>query len=95
MKTFAFLIKSPEFHSLEDIAYIHDRQAAIIGVRDIDDAVCAAVKLKDEGISCIEVCGAFTEDEVRKLIEATDGQIPIGFVTHLKEQDELFSKTFG
>lgn len=95
MKNFAFLIKSPEFHSLEDIAYIHDRQAAIIGVRDIDDAVSAAVKLKNEGITCIEVCGAFTEDEVRKLIEATDGQIPIGYVTHLEEQDELFSKTFA
>ena len=95
MKTFAFLIKSPEFHSLEDIAYIHDRQAAIIGVSDIDDAVGAAVKLKNEGITCIEVCGAFTEDEVRKLIEATDGQILIGYVTHLEEQDELFRKTFG
>lgn len=80
---------------MEDIAYIHDRQAAIIGVRDIDDAVSAAVKLKNEGITCIEVCGAFTEDEVRKLIEATDGQIPIGYVTHLEEQDELFSKTFA
>lgn len=95
MKTFAFLIKSPEFSSSEDIAYIHDRQAAIIGVRDIDDAVSAAVKLKNEGITCIEVCGAFTEDEVRKLIEATDGQIPIGYVTHLKAQDKLFRKTFA
>ena len=29
------------------------------------------------------------------MIVATRNQVPVGFVTHLPEQEELFRKTFG
>lgn len=91
----AFLIMHPDFSSRIDRASIHSGDATIIGVSSIDDACRVAVELKEEGIGCIELCGAFTEEGARKVIEATGGTVPVGFVTHLPDQDELFGKTFG
>lgn len=91
----AFLIMHPDFSSRIDRASIHSGDATIIGVSSIDDACCVAVELKEEGIGCIELCGAFTEEGARKVIEATGGMVPVGFVTHLPAQDALFSKAFG
>ena len=46
-------------------------------------------------MDCIELCGAFGEAGARAVIVATRNQVPVGFVTHLPEQEELFRKTFG
>lgn len=58
----AFLIMHPDFSSRIDRASIHSGDATIIGVSSIDDACCMAVELKEEGIGCIELCGAFAEE---------------------------------
>ena len=42
----------------------------------------------------IELCGAFEKEGAREIIDATDGKIPIGFVTHLDFQDSLFDELF-
>ena len=43
----------------------------------------------------IELCGAFGEAGAKAIIEVTDNQIPIGYITHLPEQDEVYAKAFG
>ena len=92
--TFAFLI-------LGDFSPEHDRTASIgggcariIGVSDLPAACAAARTLAEEGIGCIELCGAFGEDGARQIIEAAGGTIPVGYVTHLPEQDALYRKVF-
>ena len=50
--------------------------------------------LAEEGIGCIELCGAFGPDGARQVIEATGGRIPVGYVTHFPEQDPLFRAAF-
>ncbi|WP_028329129.1 DUF6506 family protein [Brachyspira alvinipulli] len=92
---FAYLIMGKTFDSKNDISSIHNGVSQIIGVSDIDDAIKTAKKLKEEGIDCIELCGAFGEEGARKIIEATENKIAVGFVIHLKEQDELYAKLFG
>ena len=86
---FAFLIMG-KFDSREDQAVIHNGTARIIGVSDLEDAARTAKRLEEEGIDCIELCGAFREEGARAVIEATGNRIPVGYVTHLPEQDDIY-----
>ena len=88
---FAFLIMG-KFDSREDQAVIHNGTARIIGVSDLEDAARTAKRLEEEGIDCIELCGAFREEGARAVIEATGNRIPVGYVTHLPEQDDVYRK---
>lgn len=93
---FAFLIMSShEIDSTKERASICDGEFSIISVNDIEDARRTALELEKAGIGCIELCGAFNEEGCRAVIEATGGRIPVGYVTHLEEQDEIFKKIFG
>ena len=70
----------------------YDREKA---ARACTMAARQAERLCREGVDCIELCGAFGEAGARAVIVATRNQVPVGFVTHLPEQEELFRKTFG
>ena len=85
---FAFLIMG-KFDSREDQAVIHNGTARIIGVSDLEDAARTAKRLEEE------LCGAFREEGARAVIEATGNRIPVGYVTHLPEQDDVYRKAFA
>ena len=91
---FAYLIMG-NFDDGADKAEIHDGMAQIIGVASIEDAMRVARRLQDEGVGCIELCGAFGESGERKIIEATENKLPVGYVTHLKEQDDVYKAAFS
>lgn len=91
---FAFLIMG-DFEAEKDRGAIRNGTAQIIGVGNIEEAKKAARKLYEEGVGCIELCGAFGESGAKAVIEATDNQIPVGYVTHLPEQDEIYRKAFS
>ncbi len=90
---FAFLIMG-DFDSKMDKAVIHNGSAQIIGVSDIYEACAVARKLYEDGIDCIELCGAFGVDGAKQIIKTTENKIPIGYVTHLAEQDEVYKEAF-
>ena len=90
---FAFLIMGP-FHAAEDQAGIHGGGAQIIGVSGMEEAVEAARRLVAEGVGCIELCGAFGAEGAREIIRATGNRIPVGYVTHLPEQEEVYRVAF-
>ena len=90
---FAFLILG-SFNKDVDKAEIHNGMAQIIGVANMQEAIEAARKLEQEGIGCIELCGAFGEENARKIVEVTGNRIPIGYITHLPEQDEVYKRAF-
>lgn len=91
---FAFLIMG-NFDSAIDKTEICGGAAEMIGVKSIEDAMEVARNLKNEGIGCIELCGAFGEEGARKIIEATGNELPVCYCTHLKEQDEIFETAFA
>ena len=91
---FAFLIMLPT-HTDRDRAKINGSSAQIIGVTSLEEAVAAARALQLEGVGCIELCGAFGEAGARAIIEATGGKLPIGYVTHLPEQNDVYAAAFG
>lgn len=91
---FAFLI-SGDFNSAADRAEIHNGEARIIGVSSIKEASEIAKELYNSGIGCIELCGAFGEEGAREIIKATGNKIPIGYITHLPEQSEIYASAFS
>lgn len=92
--TFAYLVMGP-FDSRTDRAAIHDGMIQVIGVADVQDAIAVAKELQEQGISCIELCGAFGPENAKKIIDVTGNTIPIGFATHLPEQEALYQATFS
>lgn len=95
MRKFLFLIMSDrKVDSKKERASICSGQFTICSVNDIDDAISVAKEAKESGIFAIELCDAFKEEGCKKIIDATDGEIPVGYVTHLKDQDELYKKAF-
>ena len=59
------------------------------------EAAAAAKQLCEEGIDCIELCGAFGAEGAKQIIEITENRIPVGYVTHLPEQDEIYKAVFS
>ena len=74
---------------------MHHAQAQIIGVANIEEACTVAKKLYKEWIDCIELCGAFGETGAKIIMEATENKLPIGYVTHLPEQDDVYRAAFS
>ena len=91
---FACLIMG-DFNPELDRAEIQSGNAQMVGVSTIEQACTVAKELCQNGIGCIELCGAFGEIGAKKIIEATRNKIPVGFVTHLPEQEALYRKTFS
>lgn len=91
---FGFIIMG-DFTYPQDCAAIHGGEARMVGVANLDEACTAAQTLCSEGVACIELCGAFGPDGARAVARATHGAVPVGYVTHLPEQDALYRATFG
>ncbi|OEJ14121.1 hypothetical protein BFL38_05155 [Brachyspira hampsonii] len=92
---FAYLIMGAIFDSKKDKASIHNGVSQIIGVADIEEACQIAKELQSEGVDCIELCGGFGEEGARKIIEATENKIAVGFAIHLEDQNDIYKKLFG
>lgn len=91
---FAYIIMGP-FDSKKDRKAIgKNENAEIIGVKDINEAEDVARDLEGK-VDVIELCGAFGKDGAKRVINATNGNVPVGYVVHLKVQDRLFEKLFG
>ena len=90
---YAFLVMG-SYDSRTDRAEIQNGATRIIGVCSVEEACEIARTLQAEGVACIELCGAFGPEGARRIIEATGGKLPIGYVVHFPEQDDLFAAAF-
>ena len=91
---FAFLILG-DFAAQGEKAVLAGGAAQIVAVPNMEAALLAAQNLVKEGVGCIELCGAFGKDGAQKIIYATENAVPVGYVTHLPEQDGLFAEAFS
>lgn len=90
----AFLVLGP-FDYGKDRTGFEDMDTVMIGVRDIKEAAEVASVLALSGFDAIELSGTFGEEGARAVIEATGHRLPVGFVTHFKEDDGLFDQVYG
>ncbi len=59
-------------------------------VQDIEMACLSAKKLAEKRVHLIELCGAFKDDMVTRIIEAVEGKIPVGNMGMRPEEREKF-----
>jgi len=57
-------------------------QMSVVGIRQPKEAVSVAKRMVEDGIQIIELCGAFGPVWTAKVIEATEGKVPVGTVTY-------------
>lgn len=57
-------------------------QMKVVGIKSPSEAPEIAVKMVEEGIQIIELCGAFGPVWTAKVLEATEHKVPVGTVTY-------------
>ena len=91
MKKFAMIQMgedyNPEVH--KNCFSLQNRESYNLTVRNMEEACELAKKLVEEGFGAIELCGAFGEENARKLVEVTENKIPIGYVVNFPEQVQM------
>ena len=92
---YAFILMG-SYDSKKDRASFNDGKTYFFGVSSLEEAVELAKKLVfEEGVSAIEVCGAFQEEGAKTILEAVDGRVPVGYVVNFPFQEELIKKVYG
>lgn len=81
-KKWAMVIMGEGYTPEKDSARIDTdkKEGHILTVRNPDEAIELAKRLKNEGFGAIEVCGAFGEELAKKMYEATEKTVPVGYV---------------
>lgn len=92
---FAYIILGRDFNPEIDRASIHDGCVQLVGVSSFEEACTQALRLKNEGVDCIELCGAFGPKGAEQVIAAVENSLPVGYAVHLPIQDDIFKKVFG
>ena len=96
-KKFAFLLMGAHYDPARHQADFEteNRLTSIRTVRDYPEAQAVLRTLFENGYGAIELCGAFGEDGAKAVVNATQNKIPIGYITHLPEQDALYRAVFS
>ena len=78
-------------------AFLPDGVTSIVGVDNFDIALEKAKELVEEGVECIECCGAFKEPDIRRLFKETGEKIAICMMEHIDdpETNEVRRKLFA
>jgi predicted polyphosphate/ATP-dependent NAD kinase len=58
-----------------------DQRTALVPVPDASLAPAVARELVASGVELIEMCGGFDVGTVARVVEAVDGEVPVGHVT--------------
>ncbi|NJK54217.1 MAG: hypothetical protein HC936_18165 [Leptolyngbyaceae cyanobacterium SU_3_3] len=91
MITWAFIFEAPETNPKTDRMVIErgGMRSIVVAVPEQPAVVQAAVDLVAEGAQFIELCGGFEPTWAGKVIEATNGKIPVGTVGYAGGQSVL------
>lgn len=96
-KKYAFILLGKHYNPEKDKAKFEtDGQITyIVTVRNMEEAFRKISSLVDLGVGAIELCGAFGEENAKKIIDETNNKIAIGYVVNRPEQDDLFASFFS
>lgn len=97
LQRYAFIFKAPGMDflthngSLESEAFA----ATLCGVADVEQAVLVAQELLTRHVQLIELCGAFSAEEVARVRSALDDRIPVGSVQYSAEERQRLQRAFA
>ncbi len=94
---YAFMLMGPGYNPELHNSHFETetRHTYIVTVRNFEEACLTVEKLVAMGVGALELCGAFNCELTQKLIDITEGEIAIGYVTHFPSEDEKFKNFFG
>lgn len=88
VKKYAMMLMNEDFTS-QDIQFdVPGIEHHLFTVCSTNQAIELAKKLAKEGFGAIEVCGAFGEELAKRMHQATDEMVPVGYVKYPKEQEK-------
>lgn len=95
-KKFAMMMMDAQYDTKRDYAVFETEEVEthMITVNSPEQAVQMAKELAEQGFGAIEVCGAFGEELARKMYEATENKVSVGYIVCPSDQKEL-SDRFG
>lgn len=70
----------PQKHSM--LMFSESFELVTVGISDASEGPDVARSLMSEGVELIELCGAFGPHWTAKVIEAIEGEIPVGTVSY-------------
>lgn len=85
-KKYAMLLMNEDFVSQDVELNVPGIEHHIFTVCTEKQAIELVKKLVKEDFGDIEVCGAFGEELAKRMHEATDNIVPVGYVTYPEEQ---------
>lgn len=96
MKTMAFIYVYKGCDPKRDTAVIKSSllKTIIVGVDSIDSGCEIAKKVVEEGCRLIELCGGFGVEGTKKVIDAVQGAVPVGYIDYFPEEKEKVIKIF-
>ncbi len=88
LSKYAFIMRDPSYTEPKS-AQIDSPAFAmtVYGVGTVEQACDVAKELVTGGIQLIELCGAFKGTMIDQVIEAIDGQVPVGHMEYSAEED--------
>lgn len=94
MKKYAMILLNPSFNPYEHQAcwVVNEIEHQILTVRNEQEALNKAKELADIGVGAIEVCGAFGEELARKMYDAADHRLTVGYVICPHDQEKALEK---
>lgn len=94
IKHYGFIVKSDnyDFHHDKTTMSTADFTTNTVGVSCDDDAILVAQKMIEDGVQVIELCGAFGAESADYIISCLDTNIPIGYVTFSKNENQKLER---
>lgn len=93
--TYGFIFVAPGLNGEETIIEREDFRSILVGVSSPADGPKAAVKMVEDGVQLLDLCGAFGPVEAAKVIAAIDGRIPVGHSNYGFESIGAVTRLFG
>lgn len=95
VQRYGFIFKAPGMDFLTHNGQLESDSfsATLCGVADVEQAVMVALELLTRHVEVIELCGAFSADEVGQIRLALNDKIPLGVVQYSAEDRQRLQLT--
>ena len=97
LQRYAFIFKAPGMNFITHNGRLESEafEATLCGVANIDEALLVAQELLTRHVQLIELCGAFSAEEVEQVRAALAERIPVGAVHYDGAQRARLQQLFG
>jgi hypothetical protein len=97
IRNYGFIVKGPGYDPTLDRSIIENPmfRTEVVCVSSVTDAVEIARKMAASGVEVIELCGGFGESGMNEVVAALDLDVPVGYVTFSKAENDKLVKLLG